>query len=67
MGHFEFSESVFSFKLSFILERRDKLPESANNASTSDVAQALILHLFVSDGMVFKSTVYLFHKRSENH
>ena len=67
LGYFEFFESVFSFTLSFILKRRETLLESANNASTSDVAQALILDHFVSTGLVFWSTDYLFHKRSENH
>ena len=67
MGYFEFFESVFSFTLSFILKRRETLLKSAHNASTSDVAQALILDHFVSTGPVFWSTVYLFHKRSENH
>ena len=67
LGYFEFFESVFSFTLSFILKRREKLPKSANNTSTSDVAQALILDHFVSIRLVFWSTDYLFHKRSENH
>ena len=64
---FEFFDSVFSFTLSFILKRREKLPKNANNTSTSDVAQALILDHFVSIWLVFWSTVYLFQKRSENH
>ena len=67
LDYFKFFESDFSFTFSFILKRREKLPKSANNASTSDVAQALILHHFVSIRLVFWSTVYLFHKRSENH
>ena len=67
LGYFEFFESVFSFTLSFILKRREKRPKSANNASTSNAAQALILHHFVSTRLVFWSTDYLFHERSENH
>ena len=67
LGYFEFFESDFSFTLSFILKRRETLPKSANNTSTSDVAQALILDHFVSIRLVFWSTDYLFHKRSENH
>jgi hypothetical protein len=66
LGYFEFTQSVFSFRFSFILKRREKLPKSANNTSTSDVAQALIFHHFVSIKLVFWSTDYLFHKRSEN-
>ena len=62
LGYFEFFESVFSFTLSFILKRREKLPKSANNASILDVAQALILDHFVSTGLVFWSTVYFFIK-----
>jgi hypothetical protein len=67
LSFFEFFESVFLFTLSFILKRREKLPKSANNASTSDVAQALILDHFVSIRLDCWSTVYHFHKRSENH
>jgi hypothetical protein len=67
LGYFEYSELDFSFTFSFILKRREKLPISANNASTSDVAQALILHHFVSTRLDCWSTDYLFHKRSENH
>ena len=67
LGVFEFFESVFSFTHSIILKRREKLPKSANNASTSDVAQALILDHFLSIRLVCWSTVYRFRKISENH
>ena len=67
LGYFEFFESDFSFTLSFIVKRKETLLKSANYASTSDVAQALILDHFVSIRLVCWSTDYLFHKRSENH
>ena len=66
-GLFQFFESDFPFTPSFILKRREKLPKSANNTSTSDVAQALILDHFGSIRLVFWSIDYLFYKRSENH
>jgi hypothetical protein len=67
LGYFEFFESDFSFTLSFILKRREKLPKSANSTSKSDVAQALIQDHFESTGLVYWSTDYLFRKISENH
>ena len=53
LDYFEFFDSDFSFTLSFILKRREKPLINANYASTSDVAQALILDHFVSTGLVF--------------
>ena len=61
-GYFEFFESDFSFTLSFILKRSENHRLSANNTSTSDVVQALILHHFVSTGLVFWLQTTFFEK-----